>query len=263
MTARVTGWSRRWRPSAVAWRRRPSPWPRGPATRIPAEQMPTDVATARAMLVQARPWAPPGTLTKRDINYVLRLSSKYLAARGRRPPARRRWSGRLVNAWWYTLRAGPIKRSIIRDPDGVLSTYWGRAAASRRTRWRRRGRWQGLNESLAPEVLAEALLPYGVERRWTAASTFDLGVLRRAGPAGAHQAGASGMAQGRIAQLMARAYKRTGDRRSGRGKARSSRSACPSTAAAWSTRSTRPGYPQRPGTRSGPTPGRTRGAGRR
>ena len=32
-----------------------------PGYTIQAEQMPTDVATARAMLVQARSWAPPGT----------------------------------------------------------------------------------------------------------------------------------------------------------------------------------------------------------
>jgi hypothetical protein len=174
--------------------------------------MPTDVATARAMLVQARSWAPPGTLTKRDINYVLRLASKYLQPGV--PAARQATVERtlLVNAWWYTLRAGPIKRSIIRDPDGVLSTYWeGRGFAVNPVATA--GRWQGLNESLAPEVLAEALLPYGVERRWDGRRYLIWEYYDVPDRPGLIRPGASGMAQGRIAQLMARAYKRTGDRR--------------------------------------------------
>ncbi|HMO01245.1 MAG TPA: D-glucuronyl C5-epimerase family protein [Miltoncostaeaceae bacterium] len=183
-----------------------------PGYTIPVEQMPTDVATARAMLVQARSWAPPGTLTKRDINYILRLSSKYLQPGV--PAARQATVERtlLVNAWWYTLRAGPIKRSIIRDPDGVLSTYWeGRGFAVNPVATA--GRWQGLNESLAPEALAEALLPYGVERRWEGRRYLIWEYYDVPDQPGRIKPGASGMAQGRVAQLMARAYHRTGDRR--------------------------------------------------
>ena len=183
-----------------------------PGYSIPAEQMPTDVATARAMLVQARSWAPPGTLTKRDINYVLRLSSKYLQPGV--PAARQATVERtlLVNAWWYTLRAGPIKRSIIRDPDGVLSTYWeGRGFAVNPVATA--GRWQGLNENLTPEALAEALLPYGVEHRWQGRRFLIWEYYDVPDHPGLVRPGASGMAQGRIAQLMARAYHRTGDQR--------------------------------------------------
>ena len=64
-----------------------------PGYSIPADQLPTDVATARAMLKQARSWAPRGTLTQKDVNYVLRLANKYLRpgvpARARRPSSAR------------------------------------------------------------------------------------------------------------------------------------------------------------------------------
>ena len=183
-----------------------------PGYSIPADQLPTDVATARAMLKQARSWAPRGTLTQKDVNYVLRLANKYL--RPGVPAARQATIERtlLVNAWWYTLRAGPIKRSIIRDPDGVLSTYWeGRGFAVNPVATA--GRWQGLNENLTPEALAEALLPYGVEHRWQGRRFLIWEYYDVPDHPGLVRPGASGMAQGRIAQLMARAYHRTGDQR--------------------------------------------------
>lgn len=217
-----------------------------PGYTIPVEQMPTDVATARAMLVQARSWAPRGTLTQRDIDYVLRLTARYL--RPGVPVARRATVRRtlLVNAWWYALRAGPIKRSIIRDPDGVLSTYWeGRGFAVNPVATA--GRWQGLNESLAPEALAEALLPYGVEHRWRGGRFLLWEYYDVPDRPGLIRPGASGMAQGRIAQLMARAYHRTGERRfsdAARGALQSFR--VPVDRGGVVNAVSAPGYPRRP-----------------
>lgn len=179
---------------------------------IPPGQLPTDAATARALLLQARSWAPPGTLTRRDITFVLRLADRYLQPSepgGRQATALRTLA---VNAWWYALRAGPIQRSIIRDPEGVLSTYWeGRGFAVNPVATA--GRWQHMNSGLAPEVLAEALLPYGVEHTWRGHRFLLWEYYDVPDHPGRIRPGASGMAQGRVAQLMARAYHRTGDPR--------------------------------------------------
>ena len=47
---------------------------------------------------------------------------------------------------------------IARDPGGLLFTYWeGRGFAVNPVATA--GRWQGLNEALTPEALADALIP--------------------------------------------------------------------------------------------------------
>lgn len=179
---------------------------------IPPGQLPIDLGEARASLEQAKAWAPPGTLTRSDVDYVLRLAAKYL--RPGQPAGRRETVARTlrVNAWWYRLRAGALERSIIRDPDGVLSTYWeGRGFAVNPVATA--GRWQSLNEGLSPEGLASALLPLGVERRAAGRRFLLWEYYDVPDRPGAIAPGASGMAQGRIAQLMARAYHRTGEKR--------------------------------------------------
>ena len=100
----------------------------------------------------------------------------------------------------------------MRDPTGVLSTYWkGRGLAVNPVATS--GRWQGLNDDLTLVQLADALLPFAVERT-SGHQTFLLweyyDVPSRPG---ATRPGASGMAQGRLVHLLANAYYNTGDAR--------------------------------------------------
>ena len=184
-----------------------------PGYAIPPASFPEDAREARATLRAALADAPSGSRTRADIEYVLRLDRAHLLRRGQ-PAGRRSTVARTlrVNAWWYAGHGAPGARIIVRDPEGVLSTYWeGRGLAVNPVATA--GRWQGLNARASTEALAEALLPFGVARRaggrrfliWEYYDVPDRpGVVRP---------GASGMAQGRIAQLMARAYHRTGEAR--------------------------------------------------
>ena len=174
--------------------------------------LPPDVPTARAELRRALDRAPAGSLTRADIDYVLRLGRSQL--RAGQPDGRRRTVARTlrVNAWWYAYHAAPADRVIARDPGGVLSTYWeGRGFAVNPVATA--GRWQGLNEGLTPEALADALIPLGVQRRHGARRFLLWEYYDVPDRPGVIRPGASGMAQGRIAQLMARAYHRTGEQR--------------------------------------------------
>lgn len=183
-----------------------------PGYTIAASQMPRDVPAARAALRRSWERAAPGTLTRSDIAYVLRLGARHL--RAAEPEGRRRTVARTlrVNAWWYSRGQSPRERAIVRDPGGVLSTYWeGRGFAINPVATA--GRWQDLNGDLAPEALAAALLPLGVERRGAGTRFLLWEYYDVPDRPGAIRPGASGMAQGRVAQLMARAYHRTGEAR--------------------------------------------------
>ena len=179
---------------------------------IDPNALPGDVATARAILGNAQRTAAPGTTTRRDIDYVLRLGARMLKVN---QPAGRRQTVALtlrVNAWWFERRTAPASRVIARTPDGILATYWaGRGFAVNPVATA--GRWQDLNAHMAPETLAAALLPLGVERHAGATRFLLWEYYDVPDRPGAIQPGASGMAQGRLAQLMARAYHRTGDHR--------------------------------------------------
>lgn len=183
-----------------------------PGVAIPEGQLPADARAARAQLGRALAAAEPGSRTAADIRYVLRLAAAHL--RRGQPAGRRRTVARTlrVNAWWYARRPAPGSRAILRDADGVLSTYWERRGFALNP-VATAGRWQGLNADVPAVALAEALLPFGVGRRaggrafrlWEYYDVPDRpGIVRP---------GASGMAQGRMAQLMAKAYHETGHRR--------------------------------------------------
>lgn len=183
-----------------------------PAFSVPEGHLPPDAATARDELRAALGRAAPTSRTAQDIRYVLRLGRLHLG--GGQPHGRRATVSRTmrVNAWWYARWGAPGSRAIVRDADGLLSTYWeGRGFALNPVATA--GRWQGLNDDVGPAELAEALLPFGVARR-AGPRTFRLweyyDVPDRPGTI---RPGASGMAQGRIAQLMARAYHITGEAR--------------------------------------------------
>jgi deazaflavin-dependent oxidoreductase (nitroreductase family) len=174
--------------------------------------LPADVPAARAALRRALAAAPTASRTHADIAYVLRLARRHL--RAGQPDGRRRTVARAlrVNAWWYAGHRAPGGRIVALDPGGIVSTYWeGRGFAVNPVATA--GRWQGLNDALTSEALADALLPLGVERRHGARRFLLWEYYDVPDRPGAIRPGASGMAQGRIAQLMARAYHRTGETR--------------------------------------------------
>ena len=183
-----------------------------PAYRIPADEFPASWRVARTQLERALVRAPRGSETHADIRWVLRLGSLYMGSG--QPAGRRRTVSRTmrVNAWWFTRWSAPPDRIIVRDPTGVLSTYWkGRGLAVNPVATS--GRWQGLNDDLSGVRLADALLPFAVERkaggtRFLLWEYYD--VPERPG---AIRPGASGMAQGRLVHLLANAYYLTGEHR--------------------------------------------------
>ncbi len=184
-----------------------------PEFRISPGAFPGNVTKARVILIKARARARVGSTTRRDINYALRLGSRLL--RPRQPAGRRATVAMTlrVNAWWFgSGRSAPSRRVIARLPDGILATHWGgRGFAINPVATT--GRWQGLNAHLSPETLATALLPLGVARRAGRTRFLLWEYYDVPDRPGAVRPGASGMAQGRVAQLMARAYYRTGDSR--------------------------------------------------
>ena len=181
--------------------------------KISPAALPDDSNQARAMLRTALANTLPKSQARADIEWVLRLDRRHLLRRGQ-PLGRRSTVARTlrVNAWWYARNPAPGSRIIVRDPTGVLSTYWeGRGLAVNPVATT--GRWQDLNAGLSPEKLADALMPFAVSRRG-AGQEFLLWEYYDVPDRPKEVApGASGMAQGRVAQLMARAYHRTGKAR--------------------------------------------------
>ena len=117
-----------------------------------------------------------------------------------------------ANAWWFRDRGSPRGRVLLRDEDGVILTYragQGFAVNPVATT----GRWRDLNDDVPAAALAGALLEMGVERRagdraFTAWEYYDV-----AGDPAAIVPGTSGMAQARVALLLAHAQAETGDPR--------------------------------------------------
>jgi hypothetical protein len=180
-----------------------------PAYRIPAGHLPATAAKARAILDRALDRAPAGSQTADDIRFALRLGTLHLTSRD--PIGRRRTVLRTlqVNAWWFARHRAPGERVVIRDPDGILSTYWERRGFSVNP-VATAGRWYKLNSDLDTVELARALLPFAVDRHagrrhfllW---EYYDVPMSP-----GTIRPGASGMAQGRMVQLLSTAYHLTG-----------------------------------------------------
>ena len=181
-----------------------------PDYRIPDKDLPANWRVATIQLERAYARAPARSETRADIRWVLRLGGRYMA-KGE-PEGRRRTVSRTlrVNAWWYSRWSAPSARIIVRDPSGVLSTYWsGRGLAVNPVATT--GRWQGLNKDLSLVRLADALLPFAVERTSGHRSFLLWEYYDVPDHPGAQRPGASGMAQGRLVQLLAGAYYETGD----------------------------------------------------
>lgn len=181
-----------------------------PGYRIPTEDFPANWHVAKTQLQRALARAPAGSVTRADIRFVLRLGAHFMG-KGQ-PAGRRRTISRTmrVNAWWYSRWSAPSSRIIVRDPTGVLSTYWDRRGLAVNP-VATSGRWQGLNTDLSLVQLADALLPFAVARTSGHQDFLLWEYYDVPGRPGAVRPGASGMAQGRLVHLLANAYYNTGD----------------------------------------------------
>ncbi|MCB0882498.1 MAG: hypothetical protein KDC33_09840, partial [Thermoleophilia bacterium] len=180
-----------------------TPYTPPPTARIPAGEWP-EAAAARSALA-ARAAAADGRVAA-DLAWLRRLDDAY----GGSPDAARRATverALRANAWWFASRGAPRQRVILRDPDGVILTYrdgHGFMVNPVATA----GRWRGLNDGLSRARLADVLLPMGVARPGGGAAWEYYDVPD---DPEAVTPGASGMAQGRMAELLANAYHDTGD----------------------------------------------------
>ena len=177
---------------------------------VPAQELPADAAAATATLT-ASAGRTRLAATATDIGYVLRLASRFATTTvtGRREAVARTVR---LNAWWYARREAPEGRVLIRDPDGLIYSYssgHGFALNPVGTA----GRWQGLNETFTAQELADALMSVGVTATHDGRRTLTWEYYDVPGRPAAIRPGVSGMAQARIAQLLASAYGATGDPR--------------------------------------------------
>ena len=134
--------------------------------------------------------------------------------RGARAEGRRRTIARALraNAWWFRDRGAPAGRVLLRDEDGIILTYragQGFVVNPVATT----GRWRGLNDDVPSAALADALIEMAVARRagdrdFLAWEYYDV-----SDDPSAVRPGVSGMAQARVALLMAHAQAETGDPR--------------------------------------------------
>ena len=182
---------------------------------IPSGSLVSGHEPGRRALLSALARAGAGSTESADIRRLLELWRRYLGPDAQDAPAGRRATvARAVrdNAWWYSRRGSPRERVLLRDPEGIILTYragQGFAVNPVATT----GRWRELNADVPAAALADALLPMGVERTaggrgFLAWEYFDV-----AGDPAAIRPGASGMAQARVALVMAHAAADTGEAR--------------------------------------------------
>jgi len=177
-------------------------------------EAPTGHLAARRILARRLTRARPGSRTAADLRHALALARRFLVPRAGVPEGRRRTIARAlaVDAWWYSRWPAPGRRALVRDADGILHSYrpgHGFAVNPVATT----GRWHGLNADVGSEDLAEALLELGVARRAGSRRFLVWEYYDLADAPGAIAPGASGMAQARVAVLLAHAWARTGDAR--------------------------------------------------
>lgn len=187
-----------------------------PATRaISRADAFTGSGAARAALLAARARAATGSGTAAAIDRQLELWRRYLGPdSGSVPAGRRATVARALhaNAWWYSRWRSPPQQVLLRDPDGVILTYrvrQGFAVNPVATT----GRWRDLNAEIPVEELAGVMLPMGVSITAAGRPMLVWEYYDVVGDPTAIGPGISGMAQARIALVMANAHRITGDER--------------------------------------------------
>ena len=176
---------------------------------MPPGGLPVSQAKARELL-NARLTKSEDPREKADLRWVLTLADRY-GGRGQ-PRGRRATVGRTlrVNAWWYSTRHSPASRVVLRDSDGIISTYrefHGFMVNPVATI----GRWRGLNRDVPNPVMARLISAMAVDRTidklpvwvWEYFDVADNRLQMRPG--------VSGMAQSRAALLFSQSYRQTGD----------------------------------------------------
>lgn len=158
-----------------------------------------------------------GSVDRADLSRSLALWRTYFGPGAPAAPSGRRATiarALRANAWWFGARGAPRGRVLLRDEDGIILTYrpgQGFVVNPVATT----GRWRGLNDDVPAPALGEALMSMGVERsagdrRFLAWEYYD-----REGDPAAIAPGTSGMAQARVALLLAHAQAESGDPRFG------------------------------------------------
>ena len=178
---------------------------------VPDAEFPLDAPAATAALTAAQNTAPTAGTTRADLRYVLALGTKFAGARfaGRKATVDRTLR---VNAWWYARRRAPAGRVLVRDPQGLIYSYApGHGFAFNPVGTA--GRWQRLNEGFTAAQLATTLLELGVADNRGGRETLNWEYYDIPDQPAAIQPGVSAMAQARMAQLFANAYRATGDAR--------------------------------------------------
>ncbi len=178
---------------------------------VPEGALPADTTAATAALRAAQGSAPASGTTRTDIGHVLELGRRFADARlaGRKETVSRTVR---LNAWWYAQKRAPTARVLVRDPDGFIYSYApGRGFALNPVATA--GRWQRLNEGFPNVQLATTFLSLGVAEIRGGRQTLNWEYYDVADQPTAIRPGVSAMAQSRVAQLMANAYKSTGDAR--------------------------------------------------
>ncbi len=183
--------------------------------RIAPGQAFTGSDAARRALVAARLRAAPGSPTARAVARQLELWRRYLSPdAGAVPEGRRATVSRALraNAWWYSRWPHPSGQVLLRDQDGVILTHRvGQGFTTNPVATT--GRWRDLNADLSVVELAEVMLPMGVEVTTGGTRILVWEYYDIVGDPDAIRPGISGMAQGRLALVMANAHRETGDPR--------------------------------------------------
>lgn len=178
---------------------------------VPDGALPADAVAATAMLRAAQKHAPVSGTTRTDIGHILELDRRFHDAR---LVGRKETIARIVrlNGWWYARRRAPAARVLVRDPEGLIYSYApGRGFAVNPVGTA--GRWQRMNEGFTNVQLATSLLALGVAEIRGGRQTLNWEYYDIADQPTAIRPGVSAMAQARVAQLMASAYRRSGDER--------------------------------------------------
>jgi hypothetical protein len=183
--------------------------PRSPSSAIPKGTLPT-TAAGRAILRQRLAASAAGSKQHADIAWVLRLDRRFGGAG--QPDGRRATVGRAirVNAWWFARYPSPSQRVVLRDPDGVISTYrefHGFMVNPVATI----GRWRGLNKNVSNPRLARTMLRMGVRRKVGGSEFRVWEYYDVADNRNAMRPGVSAMGQARASLLFGQAYRQTGD----------------------------------------------------
>ena len=186
--------------------------PPPPTRRIRRTDLPAGTAVARGALAAKLAAAPSDSTTASDLRFVLRLARSFVDSGT--PEGRRSAVALTVrtNAWWFTRWPAPTRAVVVRDPDGRVYTYRaGRGFALNPVATT--GRWQGINIEVPAPRLADALIEVAVHRRAGSRRFLALEYYDVPDQPGVIRPGTSGMAQGRLASLLAQAYRETGERR--------------------------------------------------